>query len=158
MKILKAVANNRKKALEIETSKGVFSLPFSKLQLKPTAKDRIKTIYVDPELAKTAVTYALESGKEDSVHLDAFLDYNREPDFMRNMTLHQLTVEALKLFKKSGLSKHELTRRLKTSPSQIYRLLDPSNYQKSVDEMLRLLAVFGYRLEIQLVKESARAA
>jgi hypothetical protein len=52
---------------------------------------------------------------------------------------------------KSGLSKHELVRRLKTSPSQLYRLLDPANYTKSMDEMCRLLAVLGYRLEVQLV-------
>jgi hypothetical protein len=129
MKIKSVVVNNRKKALEIETAKGSLSLPFSKLQLKPTTKDRIKVAYVDSELANNAVTYALESGKEDSVHLDAFLDYNRDPEFMRELTLHNLTVEALRLLKTAGLSKQELIRRLKTSPSQLYRLLDPANYQ-----------------------------
>ncbi|MEK6705085.1 MAG: hypothetical protein AABZ06_04805, partial [Bdellovibrionota bacterium] len=101
------------------------------------------------------VTYVLDSGKEDSVHLDAFLDYNRDPDFMRKITLHNLTVDALKLLKTAGLSKQELIRRLKTSPSQLYRLLDPANYQKSVDEMLRLIAVLGYRVEIKVSKEAA---
>jgi hypothetical protein len=65
--------------------------------------------------------------------------------------LHKLTVGALKLVKQSGLSKHELTRRLKTSPSQLYRLLDPTNYRKSMDEMLRLLAALGYRLDVKLL-------
>jgi hypothetical protein len=155
MKIKSVVVNNRKKALEIETAKGSLALPFSKLQLKPTAKDRIKTAYVDSELENHAVTYVLESGKEDSVHLDAFLDYNRDPDFMREITLHNLTVDALRLLKTAGLSKQELIRRLKTSPSQLYRLLDPANYQKSVDEMLRLIAVLGYRVEMKISKEAA---
>jgi hypothetical protein len=109
---------------------------------------------VDSELAYLAVTYCLSSGKEGSVHLDAFLDYNRDPDFLRNVALHKLTVDALKLVRNSGLSKHELIRRLKTSPSQLYRLLDTANYKKSVDEMLRLLAVLGYRVDMKLVKEA----
>ena len=155
MKIRQVSVNQKKKALEIETAKGDMSLPFSKLSLKPTAKDKIKSAFVDAELDHRAVTYVLESGNEDSIHLDAFLDYNRDPDFMRNLTLHDLTVQAAQLVKKSGLSKHELTRRLKTSPSQLYRLLDTANYRKSVDEMLRLLAVLGYRLDVRLVKEAA---
>lgn len=155
MKIKTVKVNNRKKALEIETAKGEYSLPFSQLQLKPSSKDKIKTAFVDSELAGVAVTYLLESGKEDSVHLDAFLDYDRDPDFMRETTLHKLTVEALKLVKVSGLSKQELIRRLKTSPSQLYRLLDPANYQKSVDEMFRLIAVLGYRVDVKLSKEAA---
>ena len=155
MKIRSVTINNRKKALEIETAKGPLALPFSKLQIKPTAKDPIKVAYVDSELANAAVTYTLESGKEDSVHLDAFLDYNRDPDFMREITLHNLTVQALKRLKTAGLSKQELIRRLKTSPSQLYRLLDPANYQKSVDEMLRLIAVLGYRVEMKVTKEAA---
>ncbi|MGE4233505.1 MAG: hypothetical protein AB7F43_09270 [Bacteriovoracia bacterium] len=155
MKIHKVTTNNRKKCFEIETPKGCFSLPFSKLTLKPSAKDKIQSVCIDSELGNQAITYVLESGKEDSIHMDAFLDYNRDPDFMRDLTLHKLTVEAIKLFEKSGLSKHELIRRLKTSPSQLYRLLDPANYKKSMDEMLRLLTVLGYRVDLKLVKDAA---
>ena len=155
MKIRNVSINNRKKALEIETAKGKFSLPFSKLPTKPSAKDKIQTAYVDSELANNAITYVLTSGKEESVHLDAFLDYNRDPDFLHEITLHKLTVDALKLIKESDLSKHEIIRRLHTSPSQLYRLLDASNYRKSIDEMLRLLAVLGYRVDMKLVKEAA---
>lgn len=155
MKIQKVLVNQRKKTLEITTEKGSFGLPFSRLPLKPSARAKIKTAYVDSELANRAITYVLISGKEESVHLDAFLDYNRDPDFLRNITLHKLTIDALRLVRKSGLSKHELIRRLKTSPSQLYRLLDPSNYKKSVDEMLRLLAILGYRVDMKLVKEAA---
>lgn len=155
MKIKRVTVNNRKKALEIETAKGDFALPFSRLQLKPTVKDRIKAAHVDSELDNHAVTYTLESGKEGSVHLDAFLDYNRDPDFMREITLHNLTVAALRHLKTAGLSKQELIRRLKTSPSQLYRLLDPANYQKSVDEMFRLIAVLGYRVDVKVTKEAA---
>lgn len=155
MKIHRVSVNHRKKALEIESPKGHLSLPFSRLPLKPSAKDKLKTAYVDSELNNRAITYVLASGKEGSIHLDAFLDYNRDPDFLREMTLHKFTVAALRLIEKSDLSKHEIMRRLKTSPSQLYRLLDTSNNKKSVDEMLRLLSVLGYRVDLKLVKEAA---
>src|SRR5690606_17352742 len=114
---------------------------------KPSLKNAIVEVYVDKELASSAVTYVLASGDEASVHVDAFLDYNKDPDFLRNAVLHQLTLESVKLMEKSHLSKQEVIRRLKTSPSQLYRLLDPANYKKSIDEMLRLVAVLGYRVE-----------
>lgn len=69
--------------------------------------------------------------------------------------LHQLTVEATKLLRKSHLSKHEVTRRLKTSPSQLYRLLDPTNKAKSIDEMLKLLSVLGYCIEWNIALDVA---
>jgi hypothetical protein len=155
MKIRDVAANNRKKAIEIETSKGWLSLPYSRLTLKPSTKNAIVEIYVDRELASNAVTYILASGDEASIHAGAFLDYNKDPDFLRNAALHQLTLEAVKLMKKSNLSKQEVIRRLKTSPSQLYRLLDAANYKKSIDEMLRLVSVLGYRVEWSIVKEVA---
>lgn len=155
MKIRNVTINNRKKALEIETRKGKLSLPFAKLKLKPTPRNKIIKTYVDKELANRAITYILASGKEDSIHLDAFLDYNQDPDFMRQVILHKLTIQATHLMKKSDLSKHEVIRRLKTSPSQLYRLLDPSNYRKSIGEMIKLLAVLGYTIEFNISKKAA---
>lgn len=143
MKIKKVNFNNKKKTIEIETRKGVLSLPFSKLDLVPLKKDKIKDAYVDPELGNQAITYVLESGKEDSVHLDVFLDYNKDPDYLRVLFLFRLTIEAQKALRESRLSKNEICRRLGTSPSQLSRLLDQTNQKKSVDKMLTLLAVLG---------------
>lgn len=155
MKIRGVTINNRKKSIEIETRKGILNLPFARLRVKPTARNRITEIYVDPELGRKAVTYRLASGREDSVHLDAFLDYNRDPEFLRKITLHKLTLEAVKAMDASRLSKQEVIRRLKTSPSQLYRLLDPSNQRKSMDEMLRLLSVLGLNIEWSVVRRAA---
>ena len=155
MKIDKVVVNNRKKTLEIKTSKRQFALPFARLRLKPTTRNRVAKIYVDKELGFKAVTYLLQSGEEDSIHLDAFLDYNRDPDFLRDVTLHKLSIEAQKLFKKAGLSKQEVMRRMKTSAGQLYRLLDPANYNKTVDQMLKLIAVLGYAVDMSIHKLAA---
>jgi hypothetical protein len=153
MKIKSVIINLRKKAFEIATAKGTLTLPFARLALKPTPKDKIKSAYVDSELGNEAITYMMSSGKEDSIHLDVFLHYNRDPDYHLEITLHKLTVDAITQVKQSGISKHEIIRRLNTSASQLYRLLDPANYKKSVDEMMRLLAVLGYRVDMTVVKE-----
>jgi hypothetical protein len=147
MKIKKVSLNNRKKSICIETRKGDFEFPFAKLDVRPTAKNKIKEIFVDPELGREAVTYFLESGVENSVPLDAFLEYNKDPDYLRMLFLFELTLKSQTEMKKSKLSKNELCRRLKTSPSQLARLLDQTNHKKSVDKMLELLAVLGVNVK-----------
>ena len=104
MRIKSVKTNNRRKCIEIETAKGLLSLPFSRLRLQPTRKDSIQEIYVDKEFGRKGVTYTLSSGKQDSIHVDAFLDYNRDPVFLRNVALHKLSLEAVKRMNKSKLS------------------------------------------------------
>jgi hypothetical protein len=147
MKINKVSLNNRKKTICIETKKGALELPFAKLDISPTEKNKIKEIFVDPELGKEAVTYFLESGVENSIHLDAFLEYNKDPDYLRMLFLYELTVKAQKAIRKTKLSKNEICRRLGTSASQLARLLDQANQKKSVDKMLELLAVLGINVK-----------
>ena len=147
MKINKVNLNNRKKTICVETRKGNFEFPFAKLDVRLTAKNKIKEIYVDSELGREAVTYFLESGKENSLHIDAFLEYNKDPDYLRMLFLYELTVKAQKAIKKSKLSKNAVCRRLGTSASQLARLLDQTNRKKSVDKMLELLAVLGVNVK-----------
>jgi len=73
----------------------------------------------------------------------------------RKLTLHGLTARALEALEQSGLSKREIIRRLGTSPSQFYRLTDPTNYQKSIDQMLALLNVLGCEVEFSVKEGSA---
>ena len=47
-----------------------------------------------------------------------------------------------------------MIRRLGTSPAQLYRLLDQTNYAKSVDQMLALLSVLDCEVEL-VVKHRA---
>jgi hypothetical protein len=48
----------------------------------------------------------------------------------------------------SGLSKRELARALGTSPTQLYRLLDPTYYGKSIGQMTALLRLVGKDVEL----------
>lgn len=150
-KIKSVIVNNRRKEVEIETSdKKKLSLPFARLDLQPTRIDPIDRIYIDGELGKQGVTYVLKSGKEDSLLLDSFLDYNKDPDYLKDILLYKMTLEALNQMRTSLISKNEITRRLNTSPSQLARLLDPKNKKKSLDNMLRLLTVLGCDVELKI--------
>ena len=158
MKIKSVSVNNHRKCFEIETAKGPFVLPFSRADLVPSASNRVAEVYVDKELGNEAITYVLESGEESSIPLDAFLDYNRDPEYLAKLLLHRLTLDALDKMKTSPLSRRELARKLSTSPAQLYRLLDPANQSKTVDQMIKLLAALGYGLEYKIVKDKASAA
>jgi hypothetical protein len=48
----------------------------------------------------------------------------------------RLTLEAELRLKESPLSRREIIRRLGTSAAQFYRLLDTTNYSKSIDQVL----------------------
>jgi len=147
--------NNRKREVVISTPRGEFAYPYARLDPEPTIDDPIVEFFIDEELAGMAVTYVLASGRDGFVHMEMAFDYNREPAYMRDILLHRLTLDAQSRFTASGLSKREVARRLRTSPAQLYRLLDQTNYDKSVDGMLELLSVLGCDVEFTVSERSA---
>ena len=147
MKIRSVLANRRLQAFEIETSRGCYTYPFAKVGLVRETP-RVAEVYVDEELGGEAFTYRLDSGEEDSVHVEQVLDYNQNPEYLKELLLYKLSLEAQKGVEVSGVSKRELARRLGTSPSQLYRLLDPTNSAKSVGQMLALLHLVGREVDV----------
>jgi len=155
VKIASVTANNRKRAFEVKTRRGQWPFPYSKAEPPPTPSDPLVELYIDPELGREGFTYLLASGAEGSVLMDHVLDYNEEPGYMRDLLLYNLTVEALGRLEASPLSKREIIRRLGTSPAQFYRLIDPTNYRKSVDKLLSLLQVLDCEVEVIVRAKSA---
>lgn len=159
MKIRSVRANNRRKAFEVETEEGRrLDFPYARLRLRPSAENRVAEVYADPELGREAFTYVLEEGREDSVHLDAVLEYNEDPTHLRDLLLYELTLEARRRVAESGLSKREMIRRLGTSASQFYRLLDPTNYGKSMGQLVALLHVLDYEVDLVVRERDRRSA
>lgn len=148
MKILSVHSDARKKSFSVRTRRAVFPFPYAKLRVVPTAEDPVADAFPDPELGCEGFTYRLESGAEDTIHLDAVLDLNQDADHLQGLLLHRLTVEALEGFEESGLGIRQLSRLLGTSPSQVYRLLDPTNYKKSVGQMLALLHMLDREVKV----------
>lgn len=149
MRIRNVTANNWKKMFVVATDDGrLLDFPYAKMDFRPTPEDPIEVVFPDPEAGCEAFTARLESGAEDSVHIDAILEYNGDPRIFNEMLLYRLTLEAETALRESGLSKREVIRRLHTSATQLYRLLDPTNYSKSVDQMLLLLTVLGKYVDL----------
>ena len=155
MKIRSVTHNNRKKLFEVRTATKKLVFPFSKAAPTPTIQDPITKLSVDTEAGREAFTYVLHSGRAGTVHAEQVLEYNEDPAYLRDLLLYRLTLEAQKRIAKSPLSKREIVRRLGTSAAQLYRLLDQTNYRKSVDQVLALLQVLN--CEVDLVVRSRTA-
>lgn len=154
MKIRSVTHNNRKKAFEVRTATTLV-LPYSKAAPSPTIQDPIAELFVDPEAGREAFTYILQSGRSGTVHVDQVLEYNQDPTYLRNLLLYRLTLEAQKRIEESPLSKREIVRRLGTSAAQLYRLLDQTNYRKSVDQVLALLQVLNCDVDLVVRTKTA---
>lgn len=155
MKIRSVRHNNRKKVFEVRTSTKKLAFPFSKAEPTPTTNDPITELFVDREAGSEAFTYILHSGRSGTVHVEQVLEYNQDPAHLRDLLLYRLTLEAQRRSAKSPLSKREIVRRLGTSAAQLYRLLDQTNYRKSVDQMLALLQVLNCEVDLVVRTKTA---
>jgi hypothetical protein len=144
--------NNRKHRFEVVIDGELFVFPYAKADPVPSAADPLVEVASDPELGNEAFTYRLASGAEGTIHVDAVLEYNQDPSTMADLTIYHLTLQARDLYEESGLSAREVARALHTSTSQLYRLLDPTNYNKSLHQLLALLNHLGYRVDVSLTK------
>ncbi|MGD0949613.1 MAG: hypothetical protein ABSA52_19570 [Candidatus Binatia bacterium] len=155
MKIARVKVNNRRKAFEITAGRRLYLFPYAKLEVRPAAADRVTAAYIDKELGGDAFSYRLESGAEGTVHLDHVLEYNQDPAHMRDLLLYKLTLEVQRRVARTALSRRELIRRLHTSPAQFYRLLDQTNYRKSVDQLLHLLRILDCDVDLVIRERAA---
>lgn len=127
-----------------------WTMPYAKCQLVPTPDDPVDRVVIDEELGCDFFTYWLESGAEDSVPMDRVLDANGDPDFLQRVLMYRLTCEVLDAVEEEGLGIRELARLLETSPSQIYRLLDTTNANKSLGQMLTILHHAGRTVRLDV--------
>ncbi len=156
MRIKTVRPNNHRKAFEVFTRGKQYWFPYAQLEVRPSRQNPVKRVYVDKELGYEGFTYELASGNQDTVHIDHVLEYNRDPRYMRDQLLYRLTLVAQERVKNSSLSKRELIRRLGTSATQFYRLLDQTNYTKSIGQLLILLSILDCQIDL-VVKGKATA-
>ena len=147
MKIRSVKLNNRRKAFEVRLHNRTLPYPYAKAEPRPTSDNKVVEIYVDKEIDREGFTYILKSGEEGTVHVEQVLEYNEDPGYMRDLLLYKLTIEAQKRVEESPFSKREIIRRLGTSATQFYRLLDQTNYRKSLDQLLSLLHILDCKVE-----------
>lgn len=158
MKILSVAPDNRRHRFEVRTRRQTFVFPYAKAEPAPGVEDHLVEAFVDPELDREAFTYRLESGAEGSVHIDSVLEFNEDPTYMADLALYRLTQEARTRFERSGLSVREVARSLGTSPTQLYRLLDPTNYTKSLRQLMSLLYLLGCDVDVAITPRRPAAS
>jgi len=149
LKIAAVSVNPRKKMFEVRTRKIDLLFPFSLGEPAPTSDDPVVEVFVDKELGREAFTYLLKSGAEGTVHVDSVLEYNEDPSYLAELSLYELSSEIARRFRKSGISVREICRLLDTSPTQLYRLLDPSNQTKSAKQLIALAFTLGCDLALR---------
>jgi len=155
MKIRSVKLNNKRKMFEIKTSSRTYGFPFSKSSPSPTSENPIKTARVDKEIGSEGLEYELASGETGTIHIEQILEYNNDPNYLRDQLLYKLTLEAQRRVADSPLSKREIIRRLGTSATQFYRLLDQTNYSKSVDQLVSLLQILDCEVDLLVRAKSA---
>jgi hypothetical protein len=156
VKIQSVHFNNRKKAFEVRMRNRVFVYPYARMEHAPGTGDLVRDAYVDRELGREGFSYVLESGRGGTIHAEQVLDYNEDPDYLRQALLYKLTLEARKRLEDSPLSKREIIRRLGTSATQFYRLLDQTNTRKSIGQLLSLLHILD--CDVDLVVKRRKSA
>ena len=123
--------------------------------LEHLSHDPITSVSVDKEIGREGFIYSLKSDKEGAIHIEQVLEYNQDPGYLRDLLFYKLTIEAQKRVDAVSLSKREIIRRLGTSAAQFYRLLDQTNYRKSVDQLLNLLHVLDCDVDLVVRAKSA---
>jgi len=125
VKIRSVTFNNRKKGFEVKTTRETYWFPYAKLEVQPANEEKVTGVLVDQELGREGFSYVLTSGKEGTVHIEQVLDYNRDPGYLRELLV------------------------------QFYRLLDQTNYKKSLGQLLSLLHVLDCDVDLVVRARSA---
>ena len=154
MKIHSVRHNNRKKVFEVGTSTKTLVFPFSKASPTPTTKDAITELSVDQEAGREELTYVLRFGRTGTVHVEQVLEDNQDPTTSA-IPVVPVNARSAERVAESPLSKREIVRRLGTSAAQLYRLLDQTNYRKSVDQLLALLQVLNCDVDLVVRTKTA---
>lgn len=155
MKIRSVKFNNKSKMFAVNTASKKYVFPYAKSDPPPSPNDPVTRTFVDKEIGSEGFSYELTSGNSGTVHVEQVLEYNRDPSYLRDQLLYKLTLEAQRRVAESPLSKREIIRRLGTSATQFYRLLDQTNYSKSVDQLVSLLQVLDYEIDLRVRAKSA---
>src|SRR5215510_3142383 len=94
MKIRSVRFNNKRKDFQVALSRKKYAFPYVKASPSPKSDDPVTRVYVDKELGGEGFTYELQSGKTGTVHVEQVLEYNRDPNYLRDLMLYKLTPEA----------------------------------------------------------------
>lgn len=138
----------RRRAFVVRMKDREWTFPFDRCDPPPTREDPVVALFCDVDVGTYGFGYFLRSGGEGFILADQVLDHHADPDYVHDLILHRLTCAALNRLKLRRMPKREIARRLETSTTQVYRLLDTCNYEKSMSQVVKLLYVLGCEVDV----------
>jgi len=150
--------NYRKHVLEINLQEGGklthYNLPFAVFRgTRISSKNRLVSIEIDEELGRQGATFVTADGTHRDLPADLVL-YYCDPTYDWS-PINQLKRVLRDKLDASNLSVRVLADALKTSPSQVVRLLDENRGSKQLVQLLKLAELAGYRVTFTLKRKPA---
>jgi hypothetical protein len=121
----------------------------------PPTEDPVTELSVDAEAGREAFTYVLHSGRTGPVHVEQVLEYNQDPDLPPRSPVVPIGARSAEASCGEPALKAGSCAGLGTSAAQLYRLLDQTNYRKSVDQLLALLQVLNCDVDLVVRTKTA---
>ena len=148
-KFKKVEFNNKKKIFRLTYNSNLMvECPYVALGIK----EKVIDAGPDKEVGHHSFYFVLENGKKDYVPFDQPLYISNNPDYMRQELMFELTMKIQYMIENAGISKRELARSLKTSVTQINRLLDQTNYNKDLSRLIQIAALLNYDFDWEFKK------
>ena len=133
--------NNKKKVFHLTYTSGLeIECPYSALSID----ENVIEAGPDKEVGNHCFYFVLENGEKDYITFDQPLHIIRQPDYVREEVLCNITLELQKIIALKKISKREIARRLNTSVTQVNRLLDQTNYNKDLSQLIEIGTIIGY--------------
>ena len=150
--------NYRKSVLDIALQDGRkvtrYNLPFAAFKGKQiSARNRFVSIDIDEELGRQGATFVLADGTRGDLPADLVL-YYCDPTYDW-APVNQLKRVLRDKLEASKLSVRVLADALRTSPSQVARLLEENRGSKQLVQLLKLAELAGYRVTFTLKRKPA---
>lgn len=141
--------NNKKRVFHLQYTSGLqLECPFSAIGLN----QKVVEAGPDLEAGGHSFFYVLEDGSKDYVPYDQPLHITQHPEYVKEQALYEMTKLINQFIRKEKISKRELARRLHTSPSQLERLLDPTNHKKELSRLIEIAALLNYEFRWEFKK------
>ena len=150
--------NYRKSVLEVELQEGRkvtrYDLPFAALAGKRvSARNRFVSIDIDDDVGRQGATFVTADGTRGDLPADLVL-YYCDPTYDWS-PLNQLKRALRDKLGASKLSVRVLADALKTSPSQVVRLLEDNRGSRQLIQLFKLAELAGYRVTFTLKRKRA---
>jgi len=150
--------NYRKGVLEITLQEGRkltrHNLPFAALTgTRVSSKNRFVSIDIDEEVGRQGATFVLSDGTGGDLPAD-FVLYYCDPTYDWS-PINQLKRALRDKLDRSKLSVRVLADALRTSPSQVVRLLEANRGSKQLLQLFKLAELAGYRVSFTLKRKPA---